>query len=468
MKEIQPRYWFLLSVPISTVILIILLCRNHLINPPVLAIILGSALLGSTAALSFLIRNSKAARGFGISICVLLSILLLFCCYAIGTMGKAVSEISGKQTKTSTIVIAVASDDPAQSIYDIEGYRIGRQATAHKEETDRTIETIESQTGFTFESVTYDTIQEEADALLSGEIGAAVYSDGFTAVLGESIEGWSDKVRILSSEKVETETVVEEQDITEPFCIYLSGIDTEGTVDTMGRSDVNIIAAVNPKKHSILLVTTPRDYYVEIPGISGGQRDKLTHAGIYGPDVSIRTLEEIYGIPIHYYAKLNFTSLVAIINTLGGIDVNVEQSFTVGPFEFQEGIQHMEGEMALAYCRERKSFIEGDLQRGKNQEAVLTAIIRKCLSPEILIHAARLTEELAATVETSMGSENIMGLVNMQLSDMGSWEIISRSANGTSDMQPCYSYGSTPLSVVWPDEESVDALKEELQQHQAE
>lgn len=424
------------------------------------------AMLISAAAGYLITRKSTLIKSLGITIFLLMGLLLLCACYGIRTMDKVVTEISGTTKKTSTIVVAVQTDDPAISIQDIADYRIGIQAIAHKQETNETIKKIRQETNSDCELVSYNTIQEEANALLSGEIQAAVYSDGFTPVLTESIDDWEKQIRILLTEKVETKTVTDECDITKPFCVYLSGIDTEGPVNSTGRSDVNIIAAVNPKTHHILLVSTPRDYYVKIPGISGEQRDKLTHAGIYGPEVSIQTLEQIYDITIPYYAKLNFTSLVHIIDTLGGIDVAVEQSFTVGDFVFTEGIQHMDGIQALIYCRERKSFEEGDFQRGKNQEAVLTAIINKCLSPDILMHMNELVAEFSNSVETSMSGEDITKLINLQLTNLAPWEVASVSATGTTDNQPCYSYGSTLLSVVWPDENNIENLKTQIKEHQ--
>ena len=163
----------------------------------------------------------------------------------------------------------------------------------------------------------------------------------------------------------------------EPFHVYISGIDVYGDIKKESRSDVNLIATVNPKTHKILLTTTPRDYYVPIPGVSDGQRDKLTHAGIYGIDTSIATLEELYDIDIPFYVRVNFTSVEEIVDVMGGVDVESELAFTTGEeagaiVDVKQGKNHFTGKEALAFVRERKALAEGDNQRGKNQQALLT------------------------------------------------------------------------------------------------
>lgn len=436
---------------------------------PINYTIIGLIFLIIMGIVIYLFQQTKGIIGkvLGLLFSLIFIIAIIFGIWAFKTTERALTEISGSEQKIDRMLVVVRTDNPATTISQLAGYRIGRQEKAHIAATEVVMKTIQEKNNPEPEWMIYQNIQEEANALLSGEIDAAIYADGFTPILQESIENWDEKVRILSSEDVQVEAPIQtEHSITEPFCVYLSGIDTEGTVDNAGRSDVNIIAAVNPNTHSILLVSTPRDYYVPIPEISGEVRDKLTHAGIYGPEASIRTLENLYDTSIEYYAKLNFTSLVAIVNSLNGIDVNVTQDCSFGVFEFKAGIQHMNGEEALAYCRERKSFIDGDLQRGKNQEAVLTAIIQKCLSPEILFHTNDLISQLEHTIQTSMPKENMLQLIQMQIQDRSGWEIKSMAATGTPDMQPCYSYGITPLSIVWPDDANIQELSQAIKEHQ--
>lgn len=241
--------------------------------------------------------------------------------------------------------------------------------------------------------------------------------------------------------------------LPQPFTIYISGIDTYGEVSETSRSDVNLIAVVNPKTYQILLVTTPRDYYVPIPGVSGGQKDKLTHAGIYGIDASMRTLGELYETDINYYARLNFTSLIDIVDTLGGVDVYSELAFQTGTesgciVDVQEGWNHLNGEQALAFSRERHALADGDNQRGKNQQAVLTAMLRKCLSPTMLLKAGTIMNQVSSEVETNLSQAQINSLIKYQLNKNATWTIQSVAATGTNDKGYCYSSGDTPLFIT--------------------
>lgn len=255
---------------------------------------------------------------------------------------------------------------------------------------------------------------------------------------------------------------------TEPFNVYISGIDVYGDIDQESRSDVNLIATVNPNTHKILLTTTPRDYYVTIPGISGDQRDKLTHAGIYGIDKSIATLENLYNTTIPFYVRVNFTSVEEIVDVLGGVEVESELAFTTGKesgaiVEVKEGTNYFNGEEALAFVRERKALPTGDNQRGKNQQALLTGLIQEVMSPKIILHANSIINSIAGNADTNMSEKQIKSLIRMQLNDMEGWEIESIAATGDdSGMQYCYSYSGGPLYVTIPDENSVADISQEI------
>ncbi len=250
------------------------------------------------------------------------------------------------------------------------------------------------------------------------------------------------------------------------FNVYISGIDVYGEITQESRSDVNLIATINPRTHKILLTTTPRDYYIQIPGVSEGQNDKLTHAGIYGIDTSIATLENLYETEIPFYARVNFTSVEEIVDVMGGVDVESELAFTTGEesgaiVEVQEGKNHFNGKEALAFVRERKALATGDNQRGKNQQALLTGLIKKAISPMILFRANGMIDSVTGNAETNMSEAQIKSLIRMQLDDMEGWEIQSVAATGDdSTKQYCYSYSSSPLYVTVPDWGSVNEIKE--------
>ena len=376
-------------------------------------------------------------------------------------------EISSLDYRTDNMVVAVKADDAAESLRDMENYRFGIQNGADLDNTEKMLEDIEKNLNREIKVQEYSNIQEEAEALLAGRVEAAVYNDAFTSILEENIEDYSSKVKVIYQygvetpvEKQETETA----DVQKPFNVYVSGIDVNGPITTTSRSDVNIIVSVNPEEHKILLTTTPRDYYVTIPGISGEQRDKLTHAGIYGVDKSMETLENLYGIDIAYYVKVNFTSVVKIVDALGGVDVNSPYEFTTthGNYQIKQGMNHLNGEMALGFVRERYSFASGDNQRGKNQEILLEALINKAMSPAILNNMGSLISTLGENVETNMGTDQMSRLISQQLSDGSSWTIESQAAIGAGDTQACFSSGSQPLYVMWPNDNSVNTISQKI------
>lgn len=259
-------------------------------------------------------------------------------------------------------------------------------------------------------------------------------------------------------------------DVTgQPFNVYISGIDVYGEIRQDSRSDVNLIATVNPNTHKILLVTTPRDYYVPIPGISEGQNDKLTHAGIYGIDASVATLENLYETDIPFYLRVNFTSVEEIVDVMGGVDVESELAFKTGKesgaiVEVQEGKNHFNGKEALAFVRERHALADGDNQRGKNQQALLTGLIKKAMSPMIIFRANGMINSVVGNAETNMSEAQIKSLVRMQIGDMKGWEIESVAATGDdSGQQYCYSHSGGPLYVTVPNWDSVNEIIRKIQ-----
>lgn len=403
----------------------------------------------------------------GIVISIVISGVLGYATYYVLKTDQLLSDVGGATYKTDNMVVVVRKDDRAKDLSDAKSYTFGMQTAADQENNQKMLTDMKKVIDGELDLQKYETIQEEAQALLDGEIGAAIYNEAFTGIIEDAIEGYSDQVRILYQYGIDTEIKVEEEekvDLKEPFNIYISGIDVSGAITTNSRSDVNIIMTVNPNTHKILLTTTPRDYYVPLPNVSGGARDKLTHAGIYGVDESMATLESLYGIDISYYARVNFTSLITIVDALGGVDVNSEYAFNAGGYSFTEGMNHLDGKQALAFSRERYSFSGGDNQRGKNQEAVLTGILQKAMSPAILVNASEIITSVSSSVETNMTRAEMAEFINRQLSDASSWAIESTAAVGTGDQQACYSSGAQLLYVMWPNDTSVQEIKGKMQQ----
>ena len=252
----------------------------------------------------------------------------------------------------------------------------------------------------------------------------------------------------------------------EPFVIYLSGVDTRGELTEKARSDVNILAVVNPQAKRVALINTPRDYYVDLAGTNS--KDKLTHAGLYGVETSMATLGNLYGVNVDHYIRINFAGFINIIDALGGVDVYSDQAFTsVGspgyydPTTFVEGWNHLDGKAALAFARERHAFASGDIQRGINQMKVIDAMLNKIKSPAILMGFSKIMDSASDCFVTSFSQDQISALVRMQLSDFASWDIESYTVTGSSGTSTqCYSAKGQKLYVMKPDDSSISKAKE--------
>ena len=252
----------------------------------------------------------------------------------------------------------------------------------------------------------------------------------------------------------------------EPFVVYLSGVDNRGELTEKARSDVNILAVVNPETKQVALINTPRDYYVDLAGTDS--KDKLTHAGLYGVETSMATLGNLYGVNVEHYIRINFAGFISIIDAIGGVDVYSDQAFTsVGspgyydPTTFAEGWNHLDGKSALAFARERHAFASGDIQRGINQMKVIDAMMNKIKSPTVLMSFSKLMDAVSDCFVTSLSQEQISALVRMQLASLSDWDIQSYTVTGTGGKSSqCYSAKGQSLYVMKPDENSVNQAKE--------
>lgn len=448
-----------------SVALIVVVWNSGLLPSKYIAVLVGGLLF--LFAVCFGLQYVKNRINIiGTVLSILISAGLAVGIFYMAQATQLMKDVGGATYKTDNMIVVVKKDDPAENLLAAKNYRFGEQTAVDQENNGKMVEDVQKAIGRDMKLEKYDTLQELADALLKGRVDAAIYNEAFTGIIEDEIEEYSSEIRILYQYGIDTPIEQEETDIEAPFNIYISGIDVSGPITTNSRSDVNIIMTVNPNTKKILLTTTPRDYYVQIPGVSGGQRDKLTHAGIYGVDVSMNTLESIYGIDIAYYARVNFTSLITIVDALGGVDVNSDYAFTTlhGGYKIEKGINHMDGATALGFSRERYSFEDGDNQRGRNQEAVLTAILQKAMSPAIIKNANQIIESVSDCVETNMTQEEMASFINMQFSDGADWSIESAAISGTGDTQPCFSSGSQPLYVMQPDLASVEEVKGKMKQ----
>ncbi|MFH6662195.1 LCP family protein [Streptococcus suis] len=302
-------------------------------------------------------------------------------------------------------------------------------------------------------------------SMLNGESQAMVFNGVFTNILENEDPDFSSKVKKIYSFKV-TQTVetATEQVSGDSFNIYISGIDTYGPISSVSRSDVNIIMTVNRATHKILLTTTPRDSYVAIADGGQNQYDKLTHAGIYGVNASVHTLENLYGIDISNYIRLNFTSFLQLIDLVGGIDVENTQEFTSGGYNFPVGTVHLDAEQALIFVRERYSLANGDNDRGQNQEKVIAALIKKLSSPDNLANYQAILTGLEGSIQTDLTLETIMGLVNTQLESGTQFTVESQALTGTgrSDLSS-YAMPGSQLYMMEINQDSLEQAQAAIQ-----
>ena len=303
-------------------------------------------------------------------------------------------------------------------------------------------------------------------SLIAGEAKAIVLNSVFENIIESEYPDYASKIRKIYTKNITKEVAAPKVSKNKSFNVYVSGIDTYGPISSVSRSDVNILMTVNRDSKKILLTTTPRDSYVPIADGGNNQKDKLTHAGIYGVDSSIHTLENLYGVDINYYVRLNFTSFLKLIDLLGGVDVYNDQEFTSrhGKFHFPVGNVHLDSEQALGFVRERYSLADGDRDRGRNQQKVIVAIIQKLTSTEALKNYSDIIQGLQDSLQTNMPIETMMDLVNTQLESGGSYKVNSQDLKGTGRMGlPSYAMPDSNLYMMEIDDSSLAAVKSAIQ-----
>lgn len=385
----------------------------------------------------------------------------------LNTANETIENISGITVEKESVSVYVLKDDLAESIQDTAGYRYGILGETDRENTDQMLEEVNKETKTEVKPSEYTDQFALADALKNGEVQAIILNDAYVSLYEdeEDYSWFAEGTKILKTTVNEQKLDLSDanEEMPESFVMYISGIDNYGGVTERSRSDVNIMAVINRDTHKILLVSTPRDYYVPL-SISGGAKDKLTHAGIYGVDVSMETLEMLYGVNIDYFFRLNFSGFIDMIDALGGIDVYSEKEFTVDPIAtYHVGYNHLDGLEALAFARERYSFSEGDFQRGRNQMAVIQAVVEKCTSRALLNNYSDVMKSMEGCFQTSLTEGDIKELVKEQLENPSGWDITSIDVTGTGSRQITYSMPGRSASVVIPDMDSVEAAKTEIQ-----
>ncbi|MCI5833026.1 MAG: LCP family protein [Clostridiales bacterium] len=426
------------------------------------------------------LRRNKAGKLIMGIVSLLLSGAMLYGVVAVNSVQSALSKIVGKMTETEITEVRVMNDNPATSMGDTKGYTFGYIADADTKNTQSILDEISKSFG-TIKSKGYDSMTALADALYDDEVDAILINQGYVDLLTEK-DGYTDfrdQTRVLYTYTTthEVDPIVPNTSITkEPFVVYCSGIDARvDDISAKSRSDVNILAVVNPTTKQILLVNTPRDYY--LPLARNGELDKLTHAGLYGIDESMKVLGNLYGVQADYYVRVNFAGLVKIVDALGGVDIESDANFTCVPMEtpdgngdytyqkysFTKGINHVNGSQALAFARERKAFADGDNRRGQHQMTVIKAIVNKACSSAVLTKYQELLKAASDAFITNMPYADISSLVQMQLGDMADWNITTYAVSGEGSTEYCYALGDKAWVMI-KDSSKVNTAKNMIQQ----
>lgn len=309
---------------------------------------------------------------------------------------------------------------------------------------------IKSEKGVDLATEKVDSYQAAYENLVNGSSQAMVFNSAYSSLLEMSYENYQSNLKTIYSYKIKTSIKDEAKaHDSNVFNIYISGIDTYGSISTVSRSDVNLILTVNMNTHKILMTETPRDAYVKIPDGGADQYDKLTHAGIYGVETSEKTLENLYGITIDYYARLNFDSFLKLIDALGGVTVYNSQAFTSlhGNYDFPVGNVTLDSDKALGFIRERYSLEHGDYDRGNNQMKVIQAILNKMTSLKSVSNYSTIISNVQDSIQTDMKLDTVMKLVNSQLDSGEKFTVTSQEVTGTGSTGELTSYAMPTASL---------------------
>ena len=461
---IKKRMSFILLIIQFMVSVVFSICIYLLDILPILYYVLLNGILIVLFILSiYLMKHKKNQKKDSIKnrlgkiVSILMSIVLMVGSIYIVKSEDLLNSISDSTTQTNTISVIVLKKSSYQELEDVVDCVFGYNSSVGTDALTVTLDAIIEEIGM-IESVDYEDFDLMAQSLYDGDCEVVVMDEAYRVILENEYESFDSDTRVIWQYNYETalENFAKNVEVTEQaFIVYISGIDTTGSVSTLSRSDVNMVVAINPTTKQILMLSIPRDYYVDMGDIG---YDKITHAGLYGIQTSVETVENLLDIEVNYYAKVNFTSLVNIVDALGGITVYASQDADLmHGGSVTEGYNEMDGELALSFARERYSYIDGDNQRVKNQQEVLKALIDKATSAAILTNYSDVLSAIYDSMETNMSTSEITSIIKMQLRDGAEWEIQTCQLSGSET----YMYGgalmpSYYLYYTLPDQDSID------------
>lgn len=412
--------------------------------------------------------------------CILCTILTAACLVGAGMIGQVTNALSSITDTTVNVImnIYVLTDAPAYALQEAAGYTFGIVGAADAPENAPALSDMEEALGTGVVTQSFQSPFDMIDGLYGGQVQAILLDNGYANILEET-EGYGDfavRTRLLhehvSVKEVPTETTGSTQapettqpretaalkgDITTtPFLIYISGNDSRLPLLADGGSDVNIIAVINPVDKQVLLINTPRDYYVVNPASGNGSRDKLSLCGLNGIDNCIGAISDLYGIDINHYARINFSGFRTLIDALGGVTVHSDFGFTAGVYYIYPGENHLNGDQALSFARERKNLAGGDNDRGKNQMKLISGMIGQLSAGNLLANYSEILGSLEGMFATSLSAQDMAKLVKMQLSDMAAWDIKTFAVTGENGSEKCWAMNNLYSYVMHPHPHMVD------------
>ena len=448
---------------VLTCFLLFLIFRYHILAVSYFNLILAAIMVFIALVALFLISNRKAKK------LTLIMLLLSIVASSLALVGvhqfvSLANHLNATSNYSSySISVAVLTDSEIGNVSQLSS--VTAPAKTDAENIKKLLDDIKTSQNKDLKVEDSSSYLAAYKSLLAGETKAIVLNSVFENLIEQEYPDHAKKIKKIYTKELTKSVEAPKVSQNKAFNIYISGIDTYGPISSVSRSDVNIIMTVNQETKKILLTTTPRDAYVPIADGGNNQNDKLTHAGIYGVDASIHTLENLYGIDLNYYARLNFTSFLKLIDLLGGVDVYNDQEFTAHTNGKHYGVGniHMDSELALGFVRERYSLANGDGDRGRNQQKVISAIIQKLTSAEALKNFDDIMQSLQDSVQTNMPPETMVSLVNTQLASGGKYSVITRDLKGTGRMDlPSYAMPDSNLYMLEVDPNSLETLKTEI------
>ena len=373
------------------------------------------------------------------------------------------NTVTKATTQKYLVSVITMKNNSATKLSDLDGKKFGVSYQHDTTTITKAIADMENDLGEQEDMVKYDDYSGLADALYKGEVDAIIVGQEYKSMLEANHDSFDDETKIIKSYEYESKLSVttKQTNVTEnPFTIYVTGIDTYGSVSTVARSDVNLIVTVNPKTKQILMTSIPRDCEIQLH--KNGKMDKLTHTGIYGTSETISTIEDFLDVEINYFARTNFSGMTNIVDALGGVTIDSDYKFTTlhGNYNIVKGENQMDGDKALCFVRERYSLPNGDFDRGKNQQKLLKAMLEKAMSPKIITNFNNILTAIEGSFETDMSSKEIKSLLNMQLNDMSDWTVynVQVEGEGYKTSKTASMYG-TEVYVMKPYQKQVKKIK---------